>query len=132
MTRFEGKVALVTGASSGIGLAVARRLSAEGARLVITAVDRDANDLARAAAGLAADGAMVQALEADVADAGAAERAVELVLSTYGSLDVLVNNAGTAYFEEALATPVEHLDRVLAVNVRGRVLDLYGGGKSDG
>jgi NAD(P)-dependent dehydrogenase (short-subunit alcohol dehydrogenase family) len=119
MTRFAGKSAVITGASSGIGLAVARRLAAEGASLVITAIEQDADDLARAALGLRDGGHRVCKLVADVADPHTAERAVELALGQYGSLDVLVNNAGIAYLEEVLVTPVEHLDRVLAVNVRG-------------
>jgi meso-butanediol dehydrogenase / (S,S)-butanediol dehydrogenase / diacetyl reductase len=119
MTRFVGKSAVITGASSGIGLAAARRLAAEGASLVIIAIEQDADDLARAASGLRDDGHLVSELVADVADPHTAQRAVELAVRHYGSLDVLVNNAGTGYLEEVLVTPVEHLDRMLAVNVRG-------------
>jgi meso-butanediol dehydrogenase / (S,S)-butanediol dehydrogenase / diacetyl reductase len=119
MTRFAGKSAIITGASSGIGLAAAHRLAAEGASLVIIAIEEDAGDLARAGSGLRDDGHRVCELVADIADPHTAERAVELALSQYGNLDVLVNNAGTGYLEEALVTPVEHLDRMLAVHVRG-------------
>jgi NAD(P)-dependent dehydrogenase (short-subunit alcohol dehydrogenase family) len=119
MTRFAGKSAIITGASSGIGLAVAHRLAAEGGSLVIIAIEEDAGDLARAGSGLRDDGHRVCELVADIADPHTAERAIELALSQYGNLDVLVNNAGTGYFEEALVTPVEHLDRMLAVHVRG-------------
>jgi NAD(P)-dependent dehydrogenase (short-subunit alcohol dehydrogenase family) len=119
MTRFVGKAVIVTGASSGIGAAVAHRLAEEGADLLITAVERDAEDLARTAAELTAKGHRVQTLEADVADPASAKHAVDVALSHYGKVDVLINNAGISYFEEALVTPVEHLDRVLAVNVRG-------------
>ena len=119
MTRFAGKSAIITGASSGIGLAAAHRLAAEGASLVIIAIEEDADDLARAGSGLRDDGHRVCELVADIADPHTAERAIELALSQYGNLDVLVNNAGTGYFEEALVTPVEHLDRMLAVHVRG-------------
>jgi NAD(P)-dependent dehydrogenase (short-subunit alcohol dehydrogenase family) len=119
MDRFVGKSVVVTGASSGIGLAVARRLAAEGASLVITASEQDADDLARAASGLHDEGHPVSSLAADVADPLTAERVIDLALDQHGTVDVLVNNAGIAYFEEALATPVDHLDRVLAVNVRG-------------
>jgi meso-butanediol dehydrogenase/(S,S)-butanediol dehydrogenase/diacetyl reductase len=117
--RFAGKSVVITGASSGIGLAVARRLAAEGASLVILAIEEDADDLARAGSGLRDDGHRVCELVADIADPHTAERAVELALSHYGNLDVLVNNAGTGYLEEALVTPAEHLDRMLAVHVRG-------------
>jgi meso-butanediol dehydrogenase / (S,S)-butanediol dehydrogenase / diacetyl reductase len=119
MTRFAGKSAIITGASSGIGLAAAQRLAAEGASLVIIAIDEDAGDLARAGSGLRDDGHRVCELVADIADPHTAERAIELALSQYGNLDVLVNNAGTGYLEKALVTPVEHLDRMLAVHVRG-------------
>jgi NAD(P)-dependent dehydrogenase (short-subunit alcohol dehydrogenase family) len=119
MARLAGKSVIVTGASSGIGLAAARRLAAEGAGLVLTASEQDADDLARAASGLRDEGHRVRTLAADIADPLTAERVIELALNQYGNVDVLVNNAGTAYLEEALATPVEHLDRVLAVNVRG-------------
>lgn len=119
MTRFAGKSAIITGASSGIGLAVAHRLAAEGASLVIIAIEEDAGDLAQAGSGLRDDGHRVCELVADIADPHTAERAIELALSQYGNLDVLVNNAGTGYFEEALVTPIEHLDRMLAVHVRG-------------
>jgi meso-butanediol dehydrogenase / (S,S)-butanediol dehydrogenase / diacetyl reductase len=119
MIRFAGKSVVITGASSGIGLAVARRLAAEGASLVIIAIEEDAGDLARAGSGLRDDGHRVCELVADIADPHTAERAVELALSQYGNLDVLVNNAGTGYLEEALVTPVEQLDRMLAVHVRG-------------
>jgi NAD(P)-dependent dehydrogenase (short-subunit alcohol dehydrogenase family) len=86
---------------------------------VIIAIEEDAGDLARAGSGLRDDGHRVCELVADIADPHTAERAIELALSHYGNLDVLVNNAGTGYFEEALVTPVEHLDRMLAVHVRG-------------
>jgi meso-butanediol dehydrogenase / (S,S)-butanediol dehydrogenase / diacetyl reductase len=119
MTRFAGKSAIITGASSGIGLAAAHRLAAEGASLVIIAIEEDADDLARAGSGLRDDGHRVCELVADIADPHTAERAIDLALGQYGNLDVLVNNAGTGYFEEALVTPVEHLDRMLAVHVRG-------------
>jgi NAD(P)-dependent dehydrogenase (short-subunit alcohol dehydrogenase family) len=119
MQRFDGKTAIVTGASSGIGLAVAVRLAAEGANLVITAAERDADDLARATSKLRDLGRRVAAVTGDVADPGQAERAVETALEEHGRLDVLVSNAGTSYFEEALSTPLEHLDRTIGVNLRG-------------
>ncbi len=122
MNRFEGKAAVVTGSSSGIGLAVARRLAGEGADVVLTATERDGEDLEQAAAELRALGHRVVSVAYDVSDPAQAERAVETALSELGRLDVLVNNAGTSYFEEALATPVEHLDRTLAVNVRGALV----------
>ena len=119
MTRFTGKVAVVSGASSGIGLAVAERLGAEGARLVIVSAPSDQGDLDQALASLRARGVETEGLAADIADEGAAQNVIALARSRFGSLDVLVNNAGVAYYEELLETPVAHLDRTLAVNVRG-------------
>jgi NAD(P)-dependent dehydrogenase (short-subunit alcohol dehydrogenase family) len=119
MTRFAGRTALVSGASSGIGLAVAERLADEGAQVVLVAAPDDAGDLERAVDRLRRVGHGVEGLAADIARNDTAERAVAFTLETYGRLDVLVNNAGVAYYEEVLETPLAHLDRTLAVNVRG-------------
>jgi NAD(P)-dependent dehydrogenase (short-subunit alcohol dehydrogenase family) len=117
--RFAEKVALVTGGSSGIGLAVARRIASEGARLVLVASPIDELDLDGALDSLRAEGHDVHGFAADVAEPATAERAVRLAVEKHGGLDVLVNNAGIAYFEEVLDTPIAHLDKTLAVNVRG-------------
>jgi NAD(P)-dependent dehydrogenase (short-subunit alcohol dehydrogenase family) len=122
VTRFAGKVAVVSGGSSGIGLAVARRLGAEGARLVVVGAPVDHADLDHAIDELRGAGIDAIGIAADIADEPAVTEIVGLARSRFGRLDVLVNNAGVAYFEEALSTPVEHLDRTLAVNVRGTFL----------
>jgi len=122
VTRFAGKVAIVSGASSGIGLAVARRLGSEGAKLVIVCAPVDGEDLEPALDGLRGEGIEAEGLVADIAADASADTTVELARTRFGRLDVLINNAGIGYYEETLATPVDHLDRTLAVNVRGTFL----------
>ena len=119
MRGLAGKVAIVSGASSGIGLAVAERLGSEGVKLVIVSAPADGADLERALVGLRGGGLEVEGLAADIAADATPKDVVALALSRFGRLDILVNNAGVAYFEQVLDTPLEHMDRTLAVNVRG-------------
>ena len=90
MTRFSGKTVLITGASSGMGLAAAKRLSEEGANIV--GVARGGDRLESALAALPADRTLAHA--ADVGDAGAAKGAVDAAVDRFGGVDVLVSNAG--------------------------------------
>ena len=99
---FRGKSVLITGGSRGLGLVLARELAAEGAQLTLVA--RDAAELDRARAELAAEGAAVQGFAADVREEAQARSAVERAVERYGSIDVLVNNAGVIQ-----AGPVEHM-----------------------
>jgi NAD(P)-dependent dehydrogenase (short-subunit alcohol dehydrogenase family) len=117
MSRFEGQAGIVTGASQGIGEAIARRLASEGARLCLVAAPQDEARLAEVAGELGAI-----SLAADVGDPATADRATAETLERYGRLDVLASNAGIAYFEKLLQTPFEHLDHTLHVNVRGMFL----------
>jgi 2-hydroxycyclohexanecarboxyl-CoA dehydrogenase len=110
--RLEGKTALVTGGASGIGAATARRLAAEGARVAIGDVDEQG---ARAVAG-ELDGF---ACALDVADAAGARAAVAQVCGALGTIDVLVNNAGTDRFAFFVNTDESLWDLVLGVNLRG-------------
>ena len=89
---FQGKVVLITGGSRGLGLGLARRFGAEGARLVLLA--RDAAELSRAAEELRAGGAQVETVAGDLREPATAARAVEAAVRAFGGLDVLVNNAG--------------------------------------
>ena len=110
-SRFDGKVALITGAGSGIGRAVARRLADEGA--AVLGVDVDGAGLAETAA-LA--GGRVTAHEADLAEPAACGAAVEACVATHGRLDVLGNIAGIARGEHVAEVTVEQYRRMMGVN----------------
>ncbi len=115
MNRFNGKVVLVTGAASGIGLAVARRFLDEGASVVMLDIDQDT--LEKAAAPLPPDRVLVQA--GDTADKDTAAGAVKAAVERFGGLHVLVNNAGMATEGDIMHTSEEDFARVMAVNVAG-------------
>ena len=118
MSKLANKVALVTGGSRGIGAAVAKRLAADGANVAITYA-KDAKAASAVVKAIARAGQKAIAIQADAIDADAVAAAVEKTVATFGRLDVLVNNAGTAIpkkFEEAT---LEELDRVIDINVRG-------------
>ena len=112
-----GRAAIVTGASRGIGYAVAERLAAAGANLLLCA--RDGGAVERAAAALAERGAKVAATAADVSRAADAERLVESCLAQFGRLDILVNNAGIARDGLLLRLKAEDWETVLGVNLTG-------------
>src|ERR1700735_1221894 len=114
----EGKIALITGGSRGIGAAIAKRLAADGANVAIT-YTKGADAAASVVKEIERAGRKAIAIQADAADADAVKAAVEDTVKTFGRLDVLVNNAGTAIpkrFEEAT---LEEMDRVIDINVRG-------------
>jgi 3-oxoacyl-[acyl-carrier protein] reductase len=113
-----GKVALVTGGSRGIGAAIAKRLAADGATVAITYV-KDAGAASAVVEAIELDGGKAIAIQADAADVEAVKSAVEKTVATFGRLDVLVNNAGTAIpkpFEEAT---LEEMNRMIDINIRG-------------
>jgi 3-oxoacyl-[acyl-carrier protein] reductase len=118
MSTLSGKTALVTGASRGIGAAIARRLAANGASVAITyskgadAAAEVVNDIERA-------GGKAIAIQADATDAKAVAAAVGETVAAFGRLDVLVNNAGTAIPKPFEETTLEEMDRVIDINLRG-------------
>src|SRR6267378_3826827 len=114
----EGKIALVTGGSRGIGAAIAKRLAADGAGVAIT-YTKGANAAASVVKEIERAGRKAIAIQADAADADAVQAAVEKTVAAFGRLDILVNSAGTAIpktFEEAT---LEEMDRLIDINVRG-------------
>jgi glucose 1-dehydrogenase len=112
----DGKVAIVTGGARGIGLAVARRYLAEGAKVVIGDVDQAGEAEARAL------GANCRFVAADVGTASDANNLVVETCAAFGSLDVLVNNAGIIHAADFLDLKEQDFDRVLRVNLKGAFL----------
>lgn len=117
--RLDGRVALVTGASSGIGEATALALAARGARVAIAARRRDRLD---ALAGkIAAAGGQAHVVVADFADEAQAGRAVHETQAAFGRLDILVNNAGVMYLEPVESADLGRWRQMLEVNVLGLI-----------
>jgi 3-oxoacyl-[acyl-carrier protein] reductase len=118
MSKLANKVALVTGGSRGIGAAVAKRLAADGANVAITYA-KDAKAASAVVKAIERAGQKAIAIHADAIDADAVAAAVEKIVATFGRLDVLVNNAGTAIPKAFVETTLEEMDRVLDINIRG-------------
>lgn len=115
--KLEHKTALVTGASRGIGAAIAMRLAADGARVAITYV-RGADAATSVVKAIESRGGKAIAIQADATDPKAVQAAVDKVVSAFGKLDVLVNNAGTAIPKKFEETTLEELDQVIHLNIR--------------
>src|ERR1700721_145253 len=119
--KLEGKMALVTGGSRGIGAPIAKRLGGNGASVAITYA-KDAKAASAVVEAIESAGGKAVAIQAEATDAEAVKAAVEKTAKTFGGLDVLVNNAGTAIpklFEE---TTLEEIDRMFNINVRGTLV----------
>jgi NAD(P)-dependent dehydrogenase (short-subunit alcohol dehydrogenase family) len=118
MTELDGKLALVTGGSRGIGAAVAIALAERGADVAIT-YNSSPEDAAGVVKQIEAAGRRGFAIEADAAEAGAVTAAVSRAYGVLGGLDIFVNNAGVGTAGMIGEVTVDELDRVLAINVRG-------------
>jgi 3-oxoacyl-[acyl-carrier protein] reductase len=118
MSKLAKKVALITGGSRGIGAAIAKRLAADGASVAITYA-KDASAASAVVKAIERGGGKAIAIQADAANAQAIKGAVEETVATFGRLDVLVNNAGTAIPKTFEETTLEEMDRVIDVNIRG-------------
>jgi NADP-dependent 3-hydroxy acid dehydrogenase YdfG len=115
--RLDGTVALVTGASSGIGEATAVALAAQGAAVAVAARRKDRLD--ELVSRISGDGGTALAIEADVTSQDQAKGAVERTVSELGRLDTLVNNAGVMLLGPIVDAPTEEWDRMVALNLQG-------------
>ncbi len=117
MANLTDKIALVTGGSRGIGAGIAKRLAADGASVAIT-YTKGADAATAVVKEIERAGGKAIAIQADATDAKAVAAAVDMTIATYGRLDALVNNAGTAIPKPFEETTLEELDRVIDLNFR--------------
>jgi 3-oxoacyl-[acyl-carrier protein] reductase len=121
VANLDQKTAFVTGGSRGIGAGIAKRLAADGASVVIT-YTKGADAAASVVKEIEQAGGKALAIQADSADAKAVTAAVEKAIATYGRLDVLVNNAGTAIPKPFQESTLEEIDRMIDINFRGTLI----------
>ena len=118
--RLTGRVAVITGASAGIGWASALALAAEGARLVVTA--RRADRLDALAAQIRTHGSDALAVAGDAREEQTAQRIVSAAVQTFGGIDILLNNAGVGNYKELVATSAAEYDELMDSNMRSTFL----------
>ena len=119
--RLAGRIALVTGSSRGIGLAIARRFANEGAGVVINYVSRR-TEADAAVQGIVVSGGEAIAVQADVSLSAEVDRLVRTTLDRFGRIDILVNNAGVMVTKGVLETTEDDWDRTIDVNLKGAYL----------
>ena len=117
MTRFDGKVAIVTGGAGGIGSATCRRFAAEGAR--VSVLDRDAAGAQKVASEIKAAGGTAEAFACDITDRKSVDAAVVATEAALGPIAILVNNAGFDIFKPFLETDPGEWERLIAINLHG-------------
>src|SRR5919107_4373118 len=118
MASLEGKVALVTGASRGIGRAVAERLGKDGATVVINYA-RNADAAQEVVSAIEATGGRATAAQADVSRVEDIRRLFRETVERFGQLNILINNAGTAIYKPLVEATEEDFDKTFALNARG-------------
>ena len=123
MSLFEGKVAFITGAASGIGRGIAEELARRGA--VVIATDRDGPAVESVAAGIRGRSGRAEAMTVDVTRAEAVSAAVDATVRTHGRLDFMFNNAGVGFCGEVRDTSLEQWRAVLDVNVHGVIHGIH-------
>jgi 3-oxoacyl-[acyl-carrier protein] reductase len=116
MALLDGRTAVITGGAQGIGFAIAERFVAEGARVVLGDLNPDATDAAVAALG---GSSVAKAVSCDVTDAGQVEALVGAAVDTFGSLDIMVNNAGITRDATMRKMTEEQFDQVVSVHLKG-------------
>jgi len=125
--RLDGQVAVVTGSSSGIGEGIAKRFAAEGASVVTNS--RSIERAEATAEAIREEGGVAVAAEADVSEKAEVAALVDAAVEEFGSLDVMVNNAGVSHIAPALEMPEEEWRRVIDVNLTGPFFGSQGAGE---
>ena len=118
MPKLANQVAIITGGSRGIGAAIAKRLAADGASVAITYA-KDGKAATAVVQEIERAGGKAMAIQAEAAKAEAMKGAIEETVRTFGGLDILINNAGTAFPKPFEETTLEEMDRVIDINIRG-------------